>query len=106
MFLRIPTDKFTNSSSDPIASLCTALAEADTVILGAGAGLSASAGFTYSGPRFQEHFADFAARYGFTDMYSGGFYPTTRRKSTGPTGAATSLSTAIRTPRSQYITNY
>ncbi len=75
MFLRIPTDKFTNSSSDPIASLCTALAEAATVILGAGAGLSTSAGFTYSGPRFQEHFADFAARYGFTDMYSGGFYP-------------------------------
>lgn len=42
---------------------------------GRGAGLSASAGFVYSGPRFEEHFADFQAKYGFRDMYSGGFYP-------------------------------
>ena len=45
------------------------------MLVGAGAGLSTAAGLTYSGPRFREHFADFEARYGFHDMYSGGFYP-------------------------------
>ena len=42
-------------------------------MIGAGAGLSTSAGFTYSGERFYKHFSDFAERYGITDMYSGGF---------------------------------
>ena len=45
------------------------------MIVGAGAGLSTAAGLTYSGPRFHEHFADFIERYGFRDMYSGGFFP-------------------------------
>ena len=45
------------------------------MVIGAGAGLSASAGFVYSGERFTQNFADFAAKYGFQDMYSGGFYP-------------------------------
>lgn len=49
--------------------------EADAVVVGAGAGLSTAAGFTYSGERFQQHFADFINKYGFTDMYSAGFYP-------------------------------
>ena len=48
---------------------------ADAVIVGAGAGLSVSAGFTYSGERFCKYFPDFAEKYGFEDMYSGGFYP-------------------------------
>ena len=52
-----------------------ALLEADAIIIGAGAGLSTSAGFTYSGERFERHFADFIGKYGFTDMYSAGFYP-------------------------------
>ena len=52
-----------------------ALARADAVLIGAGAGLSTSAGFTYSGERFERHFADFEAKYGFHDMYTGGFYP-------------------------------
>ena len=52
-----------------------ALLEADAIIVGAGAGLSTSAGFTYSGERFEQHFADFIGKYGFTDMYSAGFYP-------------------------------
>ncbi len=51
------------------------LAQADAVVIGAGAGLSSAAGFEYSGRRFQAHFADFEAKYGFHDMYSGGFYP-------------------------------
>ncbi|WP_343208797.1 Sir2 silent information regulator family NAD-dependent deacetylase [Anaerolentibacter hominis] len=49
--------------------------EADTVIIGAGAGLSASAGFSYTGERFTRYFEDFIEKYGFYDMYSGGFYP-------------------------------
>ncbi len=55
--------------------LKAALNEADAVIIGAGAGLSTSAGFTYDGERFHKYFADFEAKYGFHDMYSGGFYP-------------------------------
>ena len=58
-----------------IPRLKTALDEADAVVIGAGAGLSTSAGFTYDGERFQKYFADFEAKYGFHDMYSGGFYP-------------------------------
>lgn len=52
-----------------------AVAEADAVIIGAGAGLSTAAGFVYAGERFHEYFQDFIDEYGFTDMYSGGFYP-------------------------------
>lgn len=45
------------------------------MVIGAGAGLSTSAGFTYDGERFEQNFSDFAGKYGFSDMYSGGFYP-------------------------------
>ena len=48
---------------------------ADAIVVGAGAGLSTSAGFTYSGERFNRYFFDFAEKFGITDMYSGGFYP-------------------------------
>lgn len=58
-----------------IERLKAALDDADAVIIGAGAGLSASAGFSYSGERFYRYFADFAEKYGIRDMYSGGFYP-------------------------------
>lgn len=67
---------FTNNSfARQIERLSKALQDADAVLIGAGAGLSAAAGLTYSGERFQKHFADFAAKYGIRDMYSGGFYP-------------------------------
>ena len=45
------------------------------MVIGAGAGLSTSAGFTYDGERFEKYFSDFATKYGIRDMYSGGFYP-------------------------------
>lgn len=48
---------------------------ADAIVIGAGAGLSTAAGFTYSGKRFEDNFADFIEKYGFPDMYSAGFYP-------------------------------
>lgn len=67
--------KYTQDYSDRITKLKTALGGADAVLIGAGAGLSASAGLTYGGERFFRYFADFHAKYGITDMYSGGFYP-------------------------------
>lgn len=51
-----------------------ALEECDCVLVGAGAGLSAAAGFAYDGERFERYFGDFGKKYGFRDMYSGGFY--------------------------------
>ncbi|MBQ7059082.1 MAG: Sir2 silent information regulator family NAD-dependent deacetylase [Firmicutes bacterium] len=62
---------------DGIEKLKKALQEAEAVIIGAGAGLSTSAGFFYTGERFQKYFHDFALKYHFSDMYSGGFYPYT-----------------------------
>ncbi|MDE6691377.1 MAG: Sir2 silent information regulator family NAD-dependent deacetylase [Clostridia bacterium] len=61
--------------SNKIEKLKAALDKADAVVIGAGAGLSTSAGFTYSGKRFHDNFADFEEKYGFHDMYTGGFYP-------------------------------
>ena len=58
-----------------IDRLWAVLDHADTVVIGAGAGLSTSAGFVYTGKRFEKYFSDFAAKYGIKDMYSGGFYP-------------------------------
>lgn len=58
-----------------IEKLHDALQTADAVVIGAGAGLSTSAGFTYSGERFKKYFGDFEEKYGYHDMYSLGFYP-------------------------------
>ena len=58
-----------------IARLHEAIKSADAVVVGAGAGLSTAAGFTYSGERFERLFPDFIRKYGIRDMYSGGFYP-------------------------------
>ena len=59
---------------ESIERLKKLLTESDAIVIGAGAGLSTSAGFIYSGERFNKWFSDFASRYGFRDMYSGGFY--------------------------------
>lgn len=75
MFSRILTQKSILTYSEQIEQVRRALHEADAVLIGAGAGLSTSAGLTYSGPRFQEHFGDFIQKYKIQDMYSGGFYP-------------------------------
>lgn len=61
--------------ADSIGRLYSAIQDADAVIIGAGAGLSTSAGFVYDGARFERYFKDFEKKYGFHDMYSGGFYP-------------------------------
>ncbi len=75
MFLKMRTQKFTGNCWDKINRLCDEIKNADAVIIGAGAGLSASAGFDYSGERFQRYFSDFAEKYGIKDMYTGGFFP-------------------------------
>ena len=75
MFLRISTDKSTKNFSDKINRVKDLLKSADAVVIGAGAGLSTSAGFEYSGERFKKYFSDFGEKHGITDMYSGGFYP-------------------------------
>ena len=67
--------KSTQDYSAQTDRLKSALDNAEAVVIGAGAGLSTSAGFIYSGKRFQDNFGDFEAKYGFHDMYSGGFYP-------------------------------
>ena len=75
MFSRIWIKQSTGSSSAKIERLKAALESADAVVIGAGSGLSTSAGFAYSGERFEQYFSDFYVKYGFSDMYSGGFYP-------------------------------
>ncbi len=67
--------RFTNGFSDKIENLKNLIGNAEAIVIGAGAGLSAAAGFAYSGKRFHENFHDFEAKYNFHDMYSGGFYP-------------------------------
>ena len=75
MFSRILTRKSTETFSEQVDRLKQVLDESDTVVIGAGSGLSTSAGLTYSGERFERNFGDFIEKYGIQDMYSGGFYP-------------------------------
>lgn len=75
MFLKRLTTGSTSNCSEQAGRLRELLDKADAVVVGAGAGLSASAGLSYSGSRFTENFADFIEKYGLRDMYSAGFYP-------------------------------
>ena len=63
------------SFEEKITVLKDQMEKADAVVLGAGSGLSTAAGYTYSGDRFEKYFGDFERKYGFRDMYSGGFDP-------------------------------
>lgn len=75
MFSKKKTTLSTESYLEKIARIKGALQNADAVVIGAGAGLSASAGLTYGGERFQKLFPDYIKKYGFLDMYSAAFYP-------------------------------
>lgn len=67
--------KTTSQAEQKLSAFQEMIRQADTLLIGAGAGLSTSAGFVYGGERFHRYFADFEERYGFHDMYSGGFCP-------------------------------
>ena len=75
MYSRRTIMKFTRDYSAEIDRLKKEIQTADAIVIGAGAGLSTAAGFTYSGERFERFFSDFEAKYGFHDMYTGGFFP-------------------------------
>lgn len=75
MFSRMSITKSTENCSVQIERLKNVLNNCECIIIGAGAGLSASAGFVYTKERFKRYFSDFESKYGFHDMYSGGFYP-------------------------------
>lgn len=75
MFLKRKMNDSTTSYSDKILQIKEKIEEAEAVVIGAGAGFSTSAGFVYNGERFEKYFSDFRKKYGFSDMYSGGFYP-------------------------------
>lgn len=75
MFIKKPILTSTINYSKQIDRLKKEIENADTIVIGAGAGLSTSAGFSYTGERFHRCFADFEHKYGFHDMYFGGFYP-------------------------------
>lgn len=81
MFLRKKTEDYMKENldkveitKDKIEIVKEKIDQADAVVIGAGAGLSTAAGFIYDGERFNEYFGDFRDKYGFFDMYSGGFY--------------------------------
>lgn len=76
MFSRKRTNVSTEKSyQNDIEDLLGLIDGSEAIIVGAGAGLSASAGFAYGGERFHKHFSDFEEKYGIKDMYTGGFYP-------------------------------
>lgn len=66
---------FTNSLSERIAHVGRLIADADYILIGAGAGLSAAAGLDYAGKEFEREFQPWIDQYGITDLYSSSFYP-------------------------------
>lgn len=75
MSFKTSTMKSINSYCDKVSLLKQEIHEAEAIVIGAGAGMSTSAGLTYDGERFETYFSDFHTKYGIPDMYSGGFYP-------------------------------
>lgn len=75
MFSRILTTKSIENYSGQIKKLKNEIETADAIVIGAGAGMSTSAGMRYDGERFERYFSDFHKKYGIRDIYSGGFYP-------------------------------
>ena len=75
MYLKNVTTKSTRSYLEDIKLLKEKIESVDAIVVGAGAGLSTSAGFIYNGETFKKYMFDFIKEYGITDFYSGGFYP-------------------------------
>ena len=62
-----------------LRKLISYISASKAIILGVGAGLSTSAGLNLSGERFKKYFFDFHKKYGIKDMYSGSFYPYSKK---------------------------
>lgn len=75
MFLKRTITTSIGNYSEQIRKLKNEIETADAIIIGAGAGMSTSAGLCYDGERFERYFSDFHKKYGIRDIYSGGFYP-------------------------------
>lgn len=75
MFLKRTITTSIGNYSEQIRKLKNEIETADAIIIGAGAGMSTSAGMRYDGERFERYFSDFHKKYGIRDIYSGGFYP-------------------------------
>ena len=58
----------TESSVSQADCLHQLIEEAEAIVIGIGAGMSAATGFTYVGKRFTDAFPDFIAKYRFFDM--------------------------------------
>lgn len=95
MFSKILTQKSTTDYSAQIEKLHIVLEQSDAVIIGAGAGLSTSAGLSYSGSRFNEHFHDFQENMVSKICIPEVFIPFNRWKSIGHGGAVTFTGTAM-----------
>ena len=67
------TCAYTEGSSDGLDRLGRWLDESDSIVIGAGTGLSTSAGMRNDGPRFEDNFGDFIAKYGYGDLYRASF---------------------------------
>ncbi len=75
MFLKKKIPSSSESYLEQIDKFKKVINDFDTIIIGAGSGLSTSAGLTYSGERFEKYFPDFIEKYRLSDMYSAGFFP-------------------------------
>lgn len=75
MFSKTETMKYIEDYSDKLNKIAEKIKNSEAIIIGIGAGMSTSAGLSYSGERFMKYFSDFHNKYGINDMYSGGFYP-------------------------------
>lgn len=95
MFSQRKTMKFTADYFDNIRRLKQKIVTADAIVIGAGAGLSTAAGFTYSGERFEKYFSDFIQKYGLAICIPVDFSPLNRRKNIGRTGRDIFTSIAI-----------
>lgn len=91
---------------EAIEKLKNEIKNSNAIVIGAGAGLSTSAGLSYSGERFEKYFFDFAEKYGIRDMYSGGFYPFSNDETRWAWWAGISTLTDISSHQKRFIENY
>ena len=103
MCSKILTTISTENYWSDIRRLKALLEDADAIVIGAGAGLSTSAGHSYTGERFLKYFADFHEAYGIRDMYSGGFYPFRTLEENGPGGADRFIVIVMKTEQGNLI---